>query len=49
MACRFASSTDEYHGWECAETEGACMFLIPEVIALALIYIVYLGFVVMEK
>ena len=29
MACRFASSTDEYHGWECSETEGACMFFVP--------------------
>ena len=30
MACRFASSTDEYHGWECSETEGACMFFVPD-------------------
>lgn len=30
MACRFANSTDEYHGWECSETEGACMFLVPD-------------------
>lgn len=30
MSCRFAKRTDEYHGWECTETEGACMFLIPD-------------------
>ncbi len=30
MACRFATETDEYHGWECGETEGACCFLIPD-------------------
>ena len=30
MPCRFARATDEYHGWECCETEGACMFLCPD-------------------
>lgn len=29
MSCRYASVTDEHHGWECSVTEGACMFLIP--------------------
>ena len=29
MACKAARQTDEYHGWECAITEGACMFLTP--------------------
>lgn len=29
MSCRYASVTDEYHGWECSVTEGACVFLIP--------------------
>lgn len=29
MACRYARSTDEYHGWECTITEGACMFMYP--------------------
>ena len=29
MSCRYASVTDEYHGWECSVTEGACAFLIP--------------------
>ncbi len=30
MACRFAKETDEYHGWECEETEGACCFFVPD-------------------
>lgn len=30
MACRYASETDEYHGYECSETEGACMFIYPD-------------------
>lgn len=30
MACKAARATDEYHGWECEITEGACMFLIPD-------------------
>lgn len=29
MSCRFAVETDEYHGWRCVETDGACMFLNP--------------------
>lgn len=29
MACKCAKRTDEYHGWECEITEGACMFLVP--------------------
>lgn len=29
MGCKAAKPTDEYHGWECEITEGACMFLIP--------------------
>lgn len=29
MACKAARATDEYHGWECEITGGACMFLIP--------------------
>ena len=29
MACKCAIPTDEYHGWECSITEGACMFMIP--------------------
>lgn len=29
MSCKCAIETDEYHGWECGITGGACMFLIP--------------------
>lgn len=27
--CRAALTTDEYHGYECTITGGACMFLMP--------------------
>lgn len=29
MGCICASVTDEYHGWECEITGGACMYLNP--------------------
>lgn len=29
MACSCAIKTDEYHGWECQVSGGACMFLNP--------------------
>lgn len=29
MSCKCAKSTDEYHGWECTVSGGACMFLFP--------------------
>lgn len=29
MSCKCAKVTDEYHGWECEVTGGACMFLFP--------------------
>lgn len=29
MACRFAERCDEYHGYRCSETDGACVFLVP--------------------
>lgn len=29
MGCKCARPTDEYHGWECEITGGACEFLIP--------------------
>ncbi len=29
MGCKYAVRTDEYHGWECEITGGACMFLFP--------------------
>lgn len=28
--CKCAIVTDEYHGWRCSVTDGACMFLIPD-------------------
>lgn len=30
MACKCAYQTDEYHGWGCTITDGACMFLVPD-------------------
>lgn len=30
MSCKAAKRTDEYHGWKCEITEGACMFLNPD-------------------
>lgn len=38
MSCKCASRTDEYHGWECSITEGACMFLHPDSVACADLY-----------
>lgn len=29
MGCICAVATDEYHGWECEITGGACMYLRP--------------------
>lgn len=29
MLCRFAESYEELHGWKCSETDGECMFLVP--------------------
>ncbi len=29
MACKAAVKTDEWHGWECGVTGGACMYLSP--------------------
>lgn len=30
VSCKCAVRTDEYHGWECSVSEGACMFLVPD-------------------
>ena len=30
MKCACAHSTDEFHGWECEITGGACAFLVPD-------------------
>lgn len=38
MGCKCAKRADEYHGWECEITEGACMFLIPDSKSCAEIY-----------
>lgn len=29
MSCMCAKRTDEYHGWKCEITDGACMYLMP--------------------
>lgn len=36
--CKCARPTDQYHGWECTITEGACMFLQPNSKACADMY-----------
>ena len=38
MACSCAKATDEYHGWECTVSGGACMFLYPNSKACAEMY-----------
>lgn len=38
MGCKAAKQTDQYHGWECEITEGACMFLYPDSKACAEVY-----------
>lgn len=30
MSCKCAKPTDEWHGWECEVTGGACMFYMPD-------------------
>lgn len=29
MSCICAKATDQWHGWECSITGGACMYLCP--------------------
>ncbi len=29
MKCRYATATDQFHGWECRITGGECELLIP--------------------
>ena len=36
--CRCAYITDEYHGWGCTVSGGACMFLPPNAKLCAQIY-----------
>lgn len=38
MACKCAISTDEYHGWECDVSGGACMYFVPNSKACAVDY-----------
>lgn len=38
MGCKCAIRTDEYHGWGCSITEGACVFLHPDSRACADMY-----------
>lgn len=30
MSCKCAVRTDEFHGWACTVTDGACMFFHPD-------------------
>lgn len=30
MGCLYAIETDEYHGYECSVSGGACMYLYPD-------------------
>lgn len=30
MGCLYAIETDEYHGFECSVSGGACMYLYPD-------------------
>ena len=30
MTCKAAKRTDEYHGWECEITGGACLLFYPD-------------------
>ena len=30
MSCKCAIQTDEYYGWECEITGGACLFIVPD-------------------
>lgn len=30
MSCKCAKPTDEWHGWECEISGGACMYLVPD-------------------
>lgn len=38
MGCVCATATDEYHGWECEITGGACLLLMPNQDACADMY-----------
>lgn len=38
MSCKAAKPTNEYHGWKCEITGGACMFFYPNSKACADMY-----------
>ena len=38
MACKCAKRTDEYHGWSCEVSGGACAFLMPDSEICAAVY-----------
>lgn len=38
MTCKCARRTDEYHGWACGITGGACMFVLPDSKRCAAVY-----------
>ena len=35
MSCKCGIPTDEYHGWKCTVTGGACEFMFPSATACA--------------
>ena len=38
MLCKCAKPTNQYHGWKCTISDGACMFSVPNSRACAEIY-----------
>lgn len=38
MNCDYAKRTDEFHGWACAVSGGACMFVVPDSKRCAAVY-----------
>ncbi len=38
MTCKCAKQTDEFHGWACTITDGACAFLLPDSRLCAAVY-----------
>ena len=38
MTCEWAKRTDEFHGWACKATGGACMFVVPNSKRCAAVY-----------
>ena len=38
MNCDYAKRTNEFHGWACAVSGGACMFVVPDSKRCAAVY-----------